>query len=50
MRLCSSPVFIPLMPSMVNTTSTISAIAKAITGAHWNGWLFFGLTRQKRAV
>ena len=29
---------------------SLSAIAKAITGAHWNGWLFFGLTRQRRAV
>ena len=29
---------------------TLSAIAKAVTGAHWNGWLFFGLTRQRRAV
>jgi len=28
---------------------SLSAIAKAVTGAHWNGWLFFGLTRQKRA-
>ena len=29
---------------------SLSAIAKVITGAHWNGWLFFGLTRQKRTV
>ena len=29
---------------------SLSAIAKAVTGAHWNGWLFFGLTRQRRAV
>jgi hypothetical protein len=29
---------------------SLSAVAKAITGAHWNGRLFFGLTaRQRRA-
>ncbi len=27
---------------------SLSAIAKVITGAHWNGMLFFGLTRQRR--
>lgn len=26
---------------------TLSAVAKAITGAHWNGPLFFGLTARK---
>ncbi|MFM5953725.1 MAG: DUF2924 domain-containing protein [Novosphingobium sp.] len=25
---------------------TLTAVAKAITGAHWNGPLFFGLTRR----
>jgi|JI8StandDraft_2_1071088.scaffolds.fasta_scaffold139865_2 hypothetical protein len=28
--------------------STLSAIAKAITGAHWNGPLFFGLTERRK--
>lgn len=27
---------------------SLTAIAKAITGAHWNGPLFFGLTRRTR--
>lgn len=27
--------------------SSLSAIAKAITGTHWNGLLFFGLRRRK---
>jgi hypothetical protein len=27
---------------------SLSAVAKAITGAHWNGRLFFGLTARKR--
>ena len=27
---------------------SLSAIAKVITGAHWNGMLFFGLIRQRR--
>lgn len=27
---------------------SLTAIAKAITGAHWNGPLFFGLTRRKK--
>ena len=27
------------------TYSSLSAIARAITGAHWNGWAFFGLKR-----
>lgn len=27
---------------------TLSAIAKVVTGAHWNGHLFFGLTRQRK--
>ena len=26
---------------------SLSAVAKAITGAHWNGKLFFGLTKRK---
>ena len=26
---------------------SLTAIAKAITGAHWNGPLFFGLTGRK---
>ncbi len=28
---------------------SLSAVAKAITGAHWNGRLFFGLTKRKGA-
>lgn len=28
---------------------TLSEAAKAITGSHWNGKLFFGLTTRKRA-
>lgn len=28
--------------------STLSAIAKAITGAHWNGPRFFGLTERRK--
>jgi hypothetical protein len=27
---------------------SLSAIAKAITGAHWNGLLFFGIVHQER--
>ncbi len=27
---------------------SLSALAKAITGSHWNGRLFFGLTRRTR--
>jgi hypothetical protein len=27
---------------------SLSAIAQAVTGAHWNGWLFFGVVRQER--
>lgn len=27
---------------------SLSAIAKSITGAHWNGLLFFGIVRQER--
>jgi hypothetical protein len=30
------------------TFSSLSAVAKAITGQHWNGRLFFGLTRRQR--
>ncbi len=29
---------------------SLSAVAKAITGAHWNGRLFFGLVKRKRTV
>lgn len=27
---------------------SLSAIAKFVTGAHWNGLLFFGIIRQER--
>jgi hypothetical protein len=27
---------------------SLSAVAKAVTGSHWNGHLFFGLTSSKR--
>ena len=27
---------------------SLSAIARAITGAHWNGWAFFGLKRRTK--
>ena len=27
---------------------SLSAIAQAVTGAHWNGWRFFGVVRQER--
>lgn len=27
---------------------SLSALAKAVTGAHWNGRLFFGLTKRQR--
>lgn len=27
---------------------SLSAIAKAVTGAHWNGNLFFGFVKQKK--
>ncbi len=27
---------------------SLSAVAKAVTGAHWNGYLFFGLTEPDR--
>jgi len=27
---------------------SLSAIARAVTGAHWNGLLFFGIVRQER--
>ena len=29
------------------TYRSLSAVAKAVTGSHWNGLLFFGLTKQK---
>lgn len=28
---------------------TLTAVARAITGAHWNGPLFFGLSERKKA-
>jgi hypothetical protein len=30
------------------TYPSLSAIARAITGAHWNGWAFFGLKRRTK--
>ncbi len=27
---------------------SLSAVAKAVTGSHWNGRLFFGITKRKR--
>jgi hypothetical protein len=30
--------------------SSLSAIANKITGAKWNGWLFFGLNNKKAAT
>ena len=30
------------------TYRSLSAIAKAVTGTHWNGRLFFGLTNKKK--
>jgi hypothetical protein len=30
------------------THSSLSAIARAITGTNWNGWAFFGLKRPTR--
>ena len=30
--------------------SSLSAVAKAITGAHWSGRAFFGLSRRNRQV
>ena len=27
---------------------SLTAVAKAVTGQHWNGKLFFGLTKRKR--
>ena len=29
---------------------SLSAVAKAVTGSHWNGRLFFGLTRRSKAL
>ena len=29
---------------------SLSAVAKAVTGSHWNGKLFFGLTKRKKAT
>ena len=31
------------------TYKSLSAIAKAVTGSHWNGYLFFGLTKGNNA-
>ncbi len=28
---------------------SLSQVAFAVTGARWNGWLFFGLTKRKRS-
>ena len=28
---------------------SLSAVAKAVTGSHWNGYLFFGLTTKGNA-
>ena len=30
------------------TYQSLSAIARTITGAHWNGWAFFGLKRPRK--
>ena len=30
------------------TYSSLSAIARAITGVHWNGWAFFGLKHRTK--
>jgi len=32
------------------TYPSLSAIARAITGAHWNGWAFFGLKPRTKEV
>ncbi|MBC7835953.1 MAG: DUF2924 domain-containing protein, partial [Phycisphaerales bacterium] len=32
------------------TYRSLSAIAKAVTGAHWNGPLFFGLSKGRKEV
>ena len=29
---------------------SITAVARAITGTKWNGWIFFGLKNQQRAA
>jgi hypothetical protein len=29
---------------------SLSAIARAITGSRWNGWVFFGLKNKRRAA
>lgn len=29
---------------------SLSAVAKAVTGSHWNGRLFFGQTKRRRAT
>ena len=31
-----------------NLYRSLSAIAKRVTGAHWNGYLFFAITRQEK--
>ena len=30
------------------TYTSLSAVAKTVTGSHWNGYLFFGLTEEKK--
>ena len=32
----------------VRRGETLSAVAKAVTGSHWNGHLFFGLTESRK--
>lgn len=32
------------------THASLSSIARAITGARWNGWAFFGLKRQTKTA
>jgi hypothetical protein len=32
------------------TYKSLSAVAKAVTGSHWNGLLFFGLAQPKRSA
>ena len=32
------------------TYRSLSAIARGITGAHWNGWAFFGLKRPRKEI
>jgi hypothetical protein len=32
------------------TYQSLSAIARGITGAHWNGWAFFGFKRRPKGA